>query len=149
MRRPARWLRSRLAASWRDERGAAAVEFALVMPLLILLLFGIIEFARVWNARQTLTDAAREGARIAVVNYSMLNAAVLDDSVKRVVRRAAGNAGLDITEEKLVIGTIGVGGVGGSESAQVSLQYEYTPLFGLVLKAPITMRTSAVMRNEQ
>jgi hypothetical protein len=149
MRRPAPWLRSCLAMSWRDERGAAAVEFALVMPLLILLLFGIIEFARVWNARQTLTDAAREGARIAVVNYSMLNAAVLDDSVRRVVRRAAGNAGLDITEEKLVIGTIGVGGVGGSESAQVSLQYEYTPLFGLVLKAPITMRTSAVMRNEQ
>jgi Flp pilus assembly protein TadG len=46
-----------------SERGSAAVEFALVLPLLMLLLFGIIDFGRMLNAEITLTTAAREGAR--------------------------------------------------------------------------------------
>ncbi|SDY90895.1 TadE-like protein [Micromonospora pattaloongensis] len=45
------------------DRGAAAVEMALVMPLLLLLLFGIIDFGRMLHAQITLTEAAREGAR--------------------------------------------------------------------------------------
>lgn len=48
-----------------DETGAAAVEFALVLPILILLLFGIIEFSIAYNRVQGLHAAAREGARVA------------------------------------------------------------------------------------
>jgi hypothetical protein len=47
------------------ERGASAVEFALVAPLLILLVFGIVEFGITYNRQQGLHAAAREGARIA------------------------------------------------------------------------------------
>lgn len=46
-----------------DERGAAAVEFALVLPVLIILLLGMVEFARVFNVQISLSNAAREGAR--------------------------------------------------------------------------------------
>ena len=46
------------------DRGAAAVEFALLLPLLLLLVFGIIDFGRALNAQVTLTQAAREGARL-------------------------------------------------------------------------------------
>lgn len=46
------------------DRGAAAVEFALLLPLLLLLVFGIIDFGRLLNAQVTLTQAAREGARL-------------------------------------------------------------------------------------
>ena len=45
------------------ERGAAAVEFALILPLLVMLVFGIIEFGRGYNAKIELTGAVREGAR--------------------------------------------------------------------------------------
>jgi Flp pilus assembly protein TadG len=45
------------------EGGAAMVEFAIVFPLLVLLVFGIIEFGRAYNAQITLTHAAREAAR--------------------------------------------------------------------------------------
>jgi len=45
------------------ERGAAAVEFALVLPLYLMLLFGIVDFARAFNIQLTLSDAAAEGAR--------------------------------------------------------------------------------------
>jgi Flp pilus assembly protein TadG len=46
-----------------SERGVAAIEFALVLPLLILLIFGMIEFGRAYNAKITVTHAAREGVR--------------------------------------------------------------------------------------
>ncbi|GAB2764900.1 TadE/TadG family type IV pilus assembly protein [Sinomonas soli] len=46
-----------------SERGAAAVEFAIVLPVLLVLLLGIIDFGRAFSAQQTLTYAAREGAR--------------------------------------------------------------------------------------
>ena len=47
----------------RRDRGAAAVEFALVLPVLLLILFGIIDFGRMLNAQLTVNEAAREGAR--------------------------------------------------------------------------------------
>lgn len=46
-----------------SEEGAAAVEFALVVPLLLVLLFGIIEFGTAYNAQILVTNAAREAAR--------------------------------------------------------------------------------------
>jgi hypothetical protein len=47
------------------ERGAAAVEMALVLPILVLLVFGIVEFSITYNRVQGLHAAAREGARVA------------------------------------------------------------------------------------
>jgi len=52
------------------ERGAAAVEMALVMPLLILMIMGIIDFGRIFNGEIQLSQAAREGARIAALGTS-------------------------------------------------------------------------------
>jgi len=46
------------------DRGAVAVEFALLLPMLLLIVFGIIDFGRALNAQVTLTQAAREGARV-------------------------------------------------------------------------------------
>jgi Flp pilus assembly protein TadG len=47
-----------------DNRGAAAVEFALLVPILLLLVFGIVDFARGFSAQLTVTHAAREGVRV-------------------------------------------------------------------------------------
>jgi Flp pilus assembly protein TadG len=59
-----RWWKGRRS----DDRGAAMVEFAIVMPLLFLILFGIIEFAIAFNDYQSIRQGARDGARQAVVN---------------------------------------------------------------------------------
>jgi Flp pilus assembly pilin Flp len=52
-----------------NERGAAAVEFALVFPLVIMLLITVIEFSRLWNVQATLTDAAGISARYAGIHH--------------------------------------------------------------------------------
>lgn len=54
--------------SRRDDSGAAAVEFALVLPLLLLLVFGIIDFGRAWHMQIALTQGAREGVRVLALN---------------------------------------------------------------------------------
>ena len=50
------------------ESGAVAVEFALLLPMLLLVLFGIIDFGRAWNMQITLSHAAREGVRLAALS---------------------------------------------------------------------------------
>ncbi len=47
----------------RDDRGATMAEAALILPVLVLLLFGTVEFSRAFNAKNTLNQAAREGVR--------------------------------------------------------------------------------------
>ena len=49
------------------EDGVAAVEFAIILPVLALILFGVLEFGRVWSQYQVFQGAAREGARCAAV----------------------------------------------------------------------------------
>lgn len=62
-----------------SERGAAAVEFALILPVLVSLLIGIVEFGRAYNAQITLTAAAREGARVMAIQK---NTTATQDAVK-------------------------------------------------------------------
>ncbi|NYG58145.1 Flp pilus assembly protein TadG [Nocardioides daedukensis] len=54
----------------RNESGASAVEFALVFPILALMLFGIISYGYMFTIRQTMTQAAAEGARAGAVAAS-------------------------------------------------------------------------------
>ena len=51
---------------WCNDHGGALVEFAIVMPLLLLLCFGIIEFGFVFYNKAVLTNASREGARVGI-----------------------------------------------------------------------------------
>ncbi|MFL6099981.1 MAG: TadE/TadG family type IV pilus assembly protein [Actinomycetales bacterium] len=60
----------------RRDSGAVAVEFALILPILLLIVFGIIDFGRMLNAQITLTQAAREGARWAALGQSGVAARV-------------------------------------------------------------------------
>ena len=48
----------------RDERGASAVEFAFILPILIVLVLGIAEFGHAFQVQGTLSAAAREGVRV-------------------------------------------------------------------------------------
>jgi len=68
----------RITKLWyRDDRGAALVEAAIVMPLLLMLTLGIWTTARAWNVHNVLDHAAREAARFGAVNQPFNPAEVL------------------------------------------------------------------------
>jgi Flp pilus assembly protein TadG len=52
-----------LVALWQDERGASAVEFALVLPVLVMLLLGVIQYGSLFLVQTRMNDAARDTAR--------------------------------------------------------------------------------------
>jgi Flp pilus assembly protein TadG len=62
-----------------SERGAVAVEFAILAPVLVMLLLGIMEFGRAYNAQATLSSAAREGVRVMAISN---NATAARDAAK-------------------------------------------------------------------
>jgi Flp pilus assembly protein TadG len=65
------------------EEGVAAVEFALILPVLALLLFGILEFGRVWSQYQVFQGAAREGARCAAVQATEFSDCDIQTSIQQ------------------------------------------------------------------
>jgi Flp pilus assembly protein TadG len=72
--------------------GVAAVEFALVAPIFFLLVFGLIEFGRMMMVQQSLTNAAREGSRVAILPTTKDGAAVeerMRDYLQSVLANAA------------------------------------------------------------
>ena len=79
------------------ERGAAAVEFALVVPLLLVLVLGIAEFGRAYNIQTTLSGAAREGVRAMALNNTT--------SAKSVAQSKAKDAAptLNLADSQIVV----------------------------------------------
>ena len=112
-----------------DDRGAAALEFAIVVPILLTLVFGMIEFGFVFQAQLALTHAAREGARLASVNKYDSGA---------VASRAyplTSSGGLSVSESDL--GT----------AVKVSVTYPYKPQI-LPWLPVMTLQSEATMRKE-
>ena len=83
--RKRRSLPSRVRRFARDTSAGPIVEFAIIVPVLLLLLLGIIDFARAFFQQNNLVAAAREGARFAAVQTDMCNAATLTAVRGRVI----------------------------------------------------------------
>ncbi len=78
-------------------RGVAAVEFALIVPIFFLLVFGMIEYGRMVMVQQTLTNSSREGARLAVVDGATV------DSVKDVVENYLSSAAVAVDRNNILV----------------------------------------------
>jgi Flp pilus assembly protein TadG len=121
--------------SGTSERGAAAVEFALVLPILIMLLFGIIEFGRGYHAKVELTGAVREGARELALGKSSGEA-----------QTATINAapGLDLTAGDVSTSPCPAGGADGSASVTATYGVPYN--IPLVSEGTFDISVTGVMR---
>ena len=75
------------------QKGQALVELALLLPFIMMLVIGVLEIGRAWQHKQTLTDAAREGARLSVID----NGLITQDSVRTRVKLLIRAAGFDTT----------------------------------------------------
>jgi Flp pilus assembly protein TadG len=112
----------------RNEQGQTMTEFALVLPVLALILFAVIQFGIVFNNYVTLTDATRAGARRAAVSRQDPNR---DSAVMDAVRNSAS----DLDSSKLAVPAPSSSWDPGSD-VTVTASYPYSiSLLGLVVKS--------------
>jgi Flp pilus assembly protein TadG len=123
----------------RGERGAAAVEFALVVPVLLLLVLGITEFGRAYNVQTTLSGAAREGARAMAVQNSPAAA-------RAAVQNAAAGIGLSDSQISVSPSACPSSSIGSGTTVQVTITYPLSFVTNFFGSSPITLRGTAVMR---
>jgi Flp pilus assembly protein TadG len=139
----------------RNEKGSAMIETAMTLPIIMLICVGIFEFGRAYQTWQVLTNAAREGARVAVI------AGTTDDQVRDVVNnymtnigRLTGAAGANIAINRNV--AVAGWSAGGSS---VTITYPFQFMIDLngvarlvrsdsTAGQPFTMQSVALMRNE-
>lgn len=139
--------RMRRLRSLRGDSGQSLVEFALVTPILILMVLAMVDFARAWNSYQVITDAAREGARQAVID----NPTTTEQDVVDIIEAALNRASLDLARSDIQI--TGFGGPRGDPTT-VRIEYDYELGWVGILLAlaqgdrTLTLTTEIVMRNE-
>jgi Flp pilus assembly protein TadG len=139
----------------RSARGQALLEMAITLPLLLLVSVSIFEFGRAYQYWQVMTNAAREGARVAVLP----NAAASDVQARVTAYLRSGqlanynNATVSVNQNA----TISIGATNAAASV-VTVSYPFSfmvlnPVANLIangstLGTPITLTASAQMRNE-
>ena len=140
------------------EQGTALIETAMTLPLLLLVSVGIFEFGRAFQTWQVLTNAAREGARLAVMPSPVPGA------VDTRVRSYLTSGQLDptaIANATVVVDpatTVDIGGGATATASLVTVSYPFEfmvlqPVASLLVAGstagqPITLTATATMRNE-
>ena len=135
----------------RNQCGAALIETAITIPLVLLVSVSIFEFGRAYQTWQVLTNAAREGARIAVLE------AYTDTQVTSTVRNylTSGRLTNASTASITIVRNVPFGS---TTASRVTVNYPFqfivlNPVARLVrsgstVGTPLTMQSSALMRNE-
>ena len=116
----------------RSEGGAAIVEFAIILPLLLVLVFGIIEFGRAFNANISLTHAAREGAR----EY-----AITQDSSAGISAAIGAATSLNTGDMSFTVSSCNFG-----DPATIRITYPFTFSIPFVPLGSINLSAEGVMR---
>jgi Flp pilus assembly protein TadG len=132
-------MRNRLrAARLHGERGATAVEFAFILPLLIVLVLGIAEFGRAFQVSGTLSAAAREGVRVMALQNDPVAA-------RTAVRNAAPSLNPAVTSAQIAItpATCPTGAI--NTTVRVTVTYPMPFLTGF-FGSGVTLTGTGVMR---
>ena len=133
-----------------SERGTTTVEAAIILPVFLLLLFGIFEAGRFLNTRQVLTNAAREGARLAVTPLTGTNTLPTTGDIQARVNDYLASANITGATTTVNPAVSVVTGSVTTVYTQVQVQKAYdiltVPYFFNMLQ--VTLTGEALMRNE-
>ena len=139
----------------KSERSAALLEAAITIPMLLLISVGIFEFGRAWQTWQVLTNAAREGARLAVLPDPTPGTAEARAREYMAAGQLPGAATAAVDVNQSASMTVNGAAVPASE---VTIDYPFTfivlqPVARLIspgtsVGGPLTIRAQALMRNE-
>ena len=132
-----------------NQKGVAAVEFALVLPVLVLLLLGIIEFSVALYDKAVVTNASREGARAGIV---FRDTRVSDGEISGIVTNYCQNRMITFGSTTQVATTVLREGTASGDDLTVRVQYQYqflaVPKFVVGLAGGIQLGAQTVMRVE-
>jgi Flp pilus assembly protein TadG len=121
------------------ERGQDLVEYALVLPILLVLLFGIVEFGLIIFSFNTISDAAEVAARYGVIKPTDCS------GIQLTVKRVTDAARLNWSNMTVPCPTLS----GGAIRVQVSYKYNsYTHLFDAFIGRPYVLTATATMKTE-
>ena len=133
----------------RSETGASAVEFAIVLPILVLLIFGITEFSVALYDKTMITNASREGARAGIV---FRVPSVTDGEITNIVNNYLGSSLITFGAPVSANTTVTRAGYNPGDELKVTVNYAYTfliiPSFVVSLSGGINMVAETVMRME-
>jgi Flp pilus assembly protein TadG len=122
----------------RGERGASAVEFAFIVPLLLSLVLGIAEFGHAFQVQGTLSAAAREGVRVMALQN--------DQTVARAaVRSATSTLDPAVTDAQMDFEPDSCAQTGGTQLVTLTVTYPKPYLTGF-FGSQVTLTGKAVMR---
>jgi Flp pilus assembly protein TadG len=138
------WLKEHGVKSFREEHGAVAVEFALILPVLLLLLLGIAEFGRAYNAQISLTHAARESVRaLAITNDASAAVTRARDAAPSLLPAlSAGNVAVSFADSAAPHASRSSCGAG--RDAIITISYPLQSLTGIA--GPFNLTGRGVMR---
>lgn len=129
------------ASGKRRRKGAAAVEFAVVAPVFVLMLLGMMEYGRMLMVQQSLTAAAREGARLAVVDETT------EAEVKTLVKSFLASSG--VTDPTVSVTSTGTAVHGQPITVSVSVPFDDVSwLSSPMFLGDKTLSSTASMRLE-
>jgi hypothetical protein len=147
----------------KNQNGQALVEFALILPVLLLIILGILEFGWLFNSQITVTSSAREGARVACVTDEE---GKIKSAIKNHIEGLSGltfsgshyyvqegtASGTDalaaLISAGIPVGEVGAAVVYESEEVRVYLRAMKRPLVGLFGFGSSDLWGTAVMRLE-
>lgn len=135
----------------RDEDGQALVEFALVLPVLVLILFGVIHFGKAFNYWNDATHLTAEAARYAVVNRKPdpANALSLQAQIKNQADTAELRTGpVGHPTQVCVDFPNGTSNAGDPVRVRMTFTYAWMPLIGDAVGATTNLTSTSVMRLE-
>ena len=130
----------------RKEDGQAMVEFALVLPIFLLILCGIIDFGWLFYNQLSLNNACREGARYAVVNTAdNADTLAITNHIENLTTTVFANNGVDITVTYSSPADPTSGDITVSLEADISF---FTPVLSTVLGKEKTITSTVIMKVE-
>jgi Flp pilus assembly protein TadG len=147
-------VKRRRARGARGTRAAAVVEFAIIFPVLAMLIFGVIDFGRAFFLRNNLVAAAREGARVGAVMTFPCDGTAADAMRARVRAYVTSFGGALPTDAQIPVTTAGGCAAGVPTDVQVGIaNYAFTPItpvFRIInYTSALRINVSATYRWEQ
>ena len=126
-------------------RGDAIVEFALLAPMLVIILFGIVEVGRVVDAWLVVHNAAREGARVGARAYPGQDPATIAQQAAQTYLQSGLAPRGDVLATSVPAPAVSSTDVQVTATAQIRV---YTPLFQALIKSPVNVSATADMRRQ-